>query len=60
MRLARYFEEKVRSDDRFEVAAERHLGMVVFRVKVSNITTYFLLICLRIPQETDHVCTSDS
>lgn len=32
--MAKYFEEKVRSDDRFEIPAERLLGMVVFRVKV--------------------------
>jgi histidine decarboxylase len=36
VRLAKYFEAKVRSDTRFEIPADRHLGMVVFRVKVSQ------------------------
>ena len=31
------FESLVAADERFEVAAKRHLGMVVFRLKV-NIT----------------------
>ena len=34
--LAKRFEFLVRSDQRFEIPAERHLGMVVFRVKVRN------------------------
>jgi histidine decarboxylase len=33
--LARLFEGLVREDADFEVMAERHLGLVVFRLKVS-------------------------
>ena len=32
--MAARFEEFVRADPRFEVSAERHLGMVVFRIAV--------------------------
>ncbi len=35
VRLAKFFEELVRTDDRFEIPAKRHLGLVVFRIKVS-------------------------
>ena len=31
--LGKYFEKKVRSDERFEVAAPRHLGLIVFRLR---------------------------
>lgn len=34
VRLAQHFEALVRSDNRFEIPAERHLGMVVFRLTV--------------------------
>jgi len=34
VRLAKKFETLVLSDRRFEVPAKRHLGMVVFRLKV--------------------------
>ena len=34
MRLAEEFERHVRRDPRFEIPAKRHLGMVVFRLKV--------------------------
>jgi hypothetical protein len=30
------FESLVKADARFEVPAERHLGLVTFRLKVSN------------------------
>ncbi|XP_060593010.1 histidine decarboxylase-like [Ruditapes philippinarum] len=43
VRLAKYFEAKVRSDTRFEIPADRHLGMVVFRVKGDNARTEILL-----------------
>ncbi|KAL4216522.1 hypothetical protein ACF0H5_024245 [Mactra antiquata] len=43
VRLAKYFEEKVRNDTRFEIPAERHLGMVVFRVQGDNARTELLL-----------------
>lgn len=32
--MAKYFESLVRSDPVFEIPAERHLGLVVFRLKV--------------------------
>jgi hypothetical protein len=35
VRLATKFEGLVTADGRFEVAAKRHLGMVVFRLRVS-------------------------
>lgn len=41
--LARKFEGLVRSDVRFEVAAPRHLGMVVFRIAGANELTEELL-----------------
>ena len=34
VQLAKYFESLVRDDERFEIPAERHLGLVVFRMKV--------------------------
>ena len=43
MRLAQKFEALVRSDDRFEIPAARHLGMVVFRLKGDNSLTETLL-----------------
>lgn len=30
------FEALVRIDDRFEIPADRHLGLVIFRLKVSS------------------------
>ena len=33
--MAEKFEAFLKSDSRFEIPAERHLGMVVFRLKVS-------------------------
>jgi histidine decarboxylase len=41
--LAQKFEQMVVADDRFEVPAERHLGMVVFRLKGENDMTEKLL-----------------
>ena len=41
--LAKEFEELVRSDNRFELPAERHLGLVVFRIKGENELTESLL-----------------
>ena len=35
--LACNFEELVKTDDRFELKAERHLGLVVFRLKLNLI-----------------------
>lgn len=43
VKLAIAFEELVRSDQRFEMPAERHLGMVVFRLKGHNQLTECLL-----------------
>ncbi len=43
VRLAQKFEALVRSDNRFEMPAERHLGMVVFRLKGDNSLTEQLL-----------------
>lgn len=43
VRLAQKFESLVQSDERFEVAAARHLGMVVFRLKGENEQTETLL-----------------
>lgn len=43
VRLAMAFEELVKSDPRFENAAKRHLGMVVFRLKGHNELTECLL-----------------
>ena len=41
--LAKKFEQMVLSDERFEVPAERHMGMVVFRMKGENEKTEKLL-----------------
>ena len=41
--LAKQFEQLIGSDDRFEVPVERHLGMVVFRLKGENEMTEKLL-----------------
>ena len=41
--LAKKFETMVLSDDRFEIPAQRHLGMVVFRLKGENEMTEKLL-----------------
>ena len=41
--MAQKFEQMVISDDRFEVPVERHLGMVVFRMKGENDMTENLL-----------------
>ena len=43
MSLAQKFEQMVLADDRFEIPAERHLGMVVFRLKGENDMTEKLL-----------------
>jgi len=43
VKLAQKFETLVRSDERFEIPAERHLGMVVFRLKGDNALTEQLL-----------------
>ena len=43
VRLAEKFEALVLSDDRFEVPAARHMGMVVFRLKGENVMTEKLL-----------------
>jgi len=43
VRLAQKFEALVRSDERFEIPAERHLGMVVFKLKGDNALTEQLL-----------------
>ena len=37
VRLATMFEQLVEKDERFEVAAKRYLGMVVFRLQVSTL-----------------------
>lgn len=37
------FENLVKTDSRFEIPAERHLGMVVFRLRGENIWTERLL-----------------
>ena len=41
--MAKQFEAFVASDDRFEIPAERHMGMVVFRLKGENEMTEKLL-----------------
>ena len=41
--LAKIFEQLVGSDERFEVPVERHMGMVVFRLKGENEMTEKLL-----------------
>ena len=41
--LAKVFEQLVGSDERFEVPVERHMGMVVFRLKGENEMTEKLL-----------------
>lgn len=41
--LAKKFETMVLSDDRFEIPAARHMGMVVFRLKGENEMTEKLL-----------------
>ncbi|XP_054162404.1 histidine decarboxylase-like [Oppia nitens] len=43
IKLAVTFEELIRSDTRFEIPAERHLGLVVFRLKGNNELTECLL-----------------
>lgn len=43
VRLAQKFEALVLADNRFEIPALRHLGMVVFRLKGENILTEKLL-----------------
>lgn len=39
--MAKYFESLVRSDPLFEIPAKRHLGLVVFRLKVK-----MMIICI--------------
>lgn len=41
--MAKYFESLVRSDPVFEIPAERHLGLVVFRLKGPNCLTESVL-----------------
>ena len=41
--LAQKLEQMILSDDRFEIPAERHLGMLVFRLKGENDMTEKLL-----------------
>ena len=41
--LAKHFELLIREDERFEIPARRHLGMVVFRLKGPNELTENLL-----------------
>lgn len=41
--MAKLFEDLVKLDDRFEIMAERHLGLVVFRLKGENEITEKLL-----------------
>ncbi len=43
VKLAELFEQLVKSDERFEVMAKRHLGLVVFRLKGENEITEQLL-----------------
>lgn len=43
VRLAEKFEAFVRSDNRFEIPAARHMGMVVFKLKGDNVMTEKLL-----------------
>lgn len=43
VRLAKEFEDLVRGDNRFEIPAARHLGLVVFRIKGENELTESLL-----------------
>ena len=43
VRLAQKFESLILSDERFEIPAKRHLGMVVFRLKGENDQTEKLL-----------------
>lgn len=43
VRLAKELEIMIKSDDRFEIPAARHLGMVVFRLKGPNELTEALL-----------------
>ena len=43
VRLAQKFEDMLRSDRNFEIAAERHLGLVVFRLAADNQLTEILL-----------------
>ena len=43
VRLAQKFESLVLSDERFEIPAKRHLGMVVFRLAGENDLTEKLL-----------------
>ncbi|XP_071033748.1 histidine decarboxylase isoform X2 [Parasteatoda tepidariorum] len=43
IKLAKLFETLVRDDDRFEIPAQRHLGLVVFRIKGENELTETLL-----------------
>ena len=41
--MAKHFELLIREDERFEIPAKRHLGMVVFRLKGPNELTENLL-----------------
>ncbi len=43
VKLATTFEHFVQNDDRFEMIAKRHLGMVTFRLKGDNALTENLL-----------------
>lgn len=41
--MAKYFESLLRSDPLFEIPAKRHLGLVVFRLKVTIFLSYFTI-----------------
>lgn len=43
VRLAAMFEELIKDDDRFEIPAKRILGMVVFRLNVSDLAQRFAI-----------------
>ena len=56
--LAQLFEQLVGSDERFEIPVERHLGMVVFRLKGENEMTEKLLKKLNGSGEQEYEFTS--
>lgn len=41
--MGEYFEKLVRQDERFEISAPRHLGLIVFRLRGANSRTEHLL-----------------
>ena len=56
--MAQLFEQLVGSDERFEIPVERHLGMVVFRLKGENEMTEKLLKKLNGSGEQEYEFTS--